>query len=253
MIKDKYVTIIVDDEKWCIDNIRSSLSLYPEVVVAGIAENARAGIELILKHKPDLVFTDVEMPGMDGLKMMDELAGRINWPVRVIFCTAYDEYLLSALRADAFYFLLKPYTEDEFKAVAKRFFLKANKEGQMNEIQQFVGDFLANNRKIVISTSSGILKVKNEQIIYFEYQKLKKKWFVVLSDHATIELKKGTTSEHILRYSHHLIQINLFQIVNLNYVFTAQTNQCLLVEPYHLSFTIGRSYQDEFMRRFMLE
>jgi len=67
----------------------------------------------------DLIFLDVEMPGLSGLEFIQELKGSSNFP-KVVFTTAYDQYVLKALRAHAFDYLLKPIDLDELKAVFKR-------------------------------------------------------------------------------------------------------------------------------------
>jgi two-component system response regulator AlgR len=104
--------LLVDDEPLARDRLRRLLQrLRPEaeVIEAGSGE---AALALLAREDPSLVLLDVRMPGMDGIEVAAAL-DRLPAPPAVIFCTAYDEYALDALRHQAVAYLLKPVRETE--------------------------------------------------------------------------------------------------------------------------------------------
>lgn len=99
-------TILIDDESKAIKAMEIALKDYcPDVLVYGTASSAMDGIRLIQKENPDLVFLDIEMPGMSGLELMEHFPER---PFEVIFVTAYNQYAVNAFRVSAADYLLKP-------------------------------------------------------------------------------------------------------------------------------------------------
>ncbi len=98
--------IIIEDEKSNRENLTALLQNYcPEVPLVEVCASAIEGRQAILKHKPDLVFLDIEMPGGDGFSLLDSLT-EINF--EVIFVTAHDHYAIKAIKACALDYILKP-------------------------------------------------------------------------------------------------------------------------------------------------
>jgi two-component system LytT family response regulator len=108
--------IIVEDEKASRDILRNYLQKYcPNVSVLAEADSVNTGIVVIEKHKPELVFLDVEMPYGNAFDLLDGVKER---SFETIFVTAYDHYAMKALNFSASYYLLKPIDIDELiKAV----------------------------------------------------------------------------------------------------------------------------------------
>jgi two-component system, LytTR family, response regulator len=103
--------IIVDDEQISRDILSEYIKKYcPDVTVLALAESAAQGVECIKKHKPDVVFLDVEMPKGNGFDMLEQLT-EINF--ETIFVTAFDNYAIQALNYSAAYYILKPVSIDE--------------------------------------------------------------------------------------------------------------------------------------------
>lgn len=100
----KYKTIIIDDERLARTELRSILNEYSEIDVIDEAQNGDEGIEKINSLQPDLIFLDVNMPGMTGFEMLKKLDSIPH----VIFVTAYDEYALKAFEVNALNYILKP-------------------------------------------------------------------------------------------------------------------------------------------------
>jgi two-component system, LytTR family, response regulator LytT len=101
-------TIVVDDEQLACDELSFLLQDFPEVDVIATGSNGLQAMELIRKMEPDLVFLDVNMPGLDGMGVVRQLRENGVELPHVIFVTAYDQYAVEAFRLEALDYLLKP-------------------------------------------------------------------------------------------------------------------------------------------------
>jgi two-component system LytT family response regulator len=113
--------LVVDDEAPARRKILRLLKQEPDVQILGEADGAEAAVAAIEKQKPDLVFLDVQMPGTDGFGVVQALsAGQSKSLPRIIFVTAHDRYALKAFEVHAFDYLLKPFSEERFRAALAR-------------------------------------------------------------------------------------------------------------------------------------
>jgi len=110
--------LIVDDEPLARDRIRELLKNDSEVEIVGECGSGRAAVTAIREHAPDLVFLDVQMPGMDGFAVLKTLA-RERLPL-VIFVTAFDQYAVRAFEFYAADYLLKPFKRKRFEQAVRR-------------------------------------------------------------------------------------------------------------------------------------
>ena len=108
--------VIIDDERLARVELRRLLSAHPEVEVAGEARGGEEALALIPKIAPDLVFLDIQMPGMTGFELLERLE---DLP-QVIFTTAYDAYALKAFEVNALDYLLKPIQPERLAAAMAR-------------------------------------------------------------------------------------------------------------------------------------
>lgn len=110
--------IIVDDENHCIQTLRYDLSrLCPNVNVIGVSGSGQDAIQKIKDLSPDLVFLDIEMPGMSGFDVLYHFHPAT---FQVIFITAYDQYAIQAFRVAAVDYLLKPIVGEQLKEAVAR-------------------------------------------------------------------------------------------------------------------------------------
>src|ERR1035438_7683392 len=110
-------TLIIDDEQLARDELRFLLDSVGGVDVVAQGTNGIEGVELIEEHHPDLVFLDVQMPGLDGFAVIQRVMERHRkrkesngWPLpQFVFATAYDQYAVRAFDVNAVDYLLKPF------------------------------------------------------------------------------------------------------------------------------------------------
>src|SRR5213593_2900127 len=102
---DMIRTLVVDDERLARERLAGFLARLDGIDVVGQAQDGIEALRLIESERPDLVFLDVQMPGMDGFEVLKAL--RAPAP-HVVFATAYDEYAIRAFEVGAVDYLLKP-------------------------------------------------------------------------------------------------------------------------------------------------
>lgn len=128
--------LIVDDEALARERLRTLLQEEHDVEIVGEAPDGETAIELIRSLKPDVVFLDVQMPGLDGFDVITEI-GAEQMPV-IVFATAYDEFALRAFDLNAIDYLLKPIGPERLGGTLAR--LRERAEGP--RVRQFQGEFL---------------------------------------------------------------------------------------------------------------
>jgi two-component system, LytTR family, response regulator len=104
--------LVVDDERPARQKVRAHLAGAPDVEVVGEAATGLEAVELIRRLEPDVVFLDVQMPGLDGFEVV-EAVGADEMPA-VVFVSAFDEYAIKAFDVEAADYLLKPFDEARF-------------------------------------------------------------------------------------------------------------------------------------------
>lgn len=110
--------MIVDDEPLALRGLKIRLAEFPEIEVIAEASNGREAVKAIKQHQPDLVFLDIQMPGLDGFGVVRALIGA---PAPFfVFVTAYDKYAIEAFEANALDYLVKPVEEERLKDALHR-------------------------------------------------------------------------------------------------------------------------------------
>ena len=133
-----YRAIVVDDEEPAREELITLIKEGSDIDVIGEAINGISAIRLIAEKKPDLVFLDIQMPGIDGLEVAREIIDMDNPPL-IVFVTAYDEHALKAFEVSAIDYILKPAHPKRIKKTLERIesILFNRKDGDKN-----INDFL---------------------------------------------------------------------------------------------------------------
>lgn len=111
-------TLIVDDESLARRGLTHRLKNIPDIEIVGEAQNGREALKLIGEQSPDLVFLDIQMPGLSGFEVLQQLDIE-TMPV-ILFLTAYDEYAVQAFEANALDYILKPIDEERLHQVLEK-------------------------------------------------------------------------------------------------------------------------------------
>ena len=128
--------VLIDDEKNNLDNLAQLLRVScPEVEICATARNADEGRTIILQHRPELVFLDIQMPGKNGFDLLQSLT---QYDFEIIFVTAYDQYGIQAVKFAAVDYLLKPINVDELQSAVNRAIEKSQKKKQNLQLENLI-------------------------------------------------------------------------------------------------------------------
>ena len=166
-------TIIVDDEKPAREELAFLLKSFPEINLLAQGKNGLEAINLIKEHSPDLLFLDVQMPGLDGFGVLKKLVERKLKVPHVVFATAFDQYAVQAFDVNAVDYILKPFD----KARIAKAVQKAKKEIEAHtspaeRLEQLVAQLAAPKpaakppSKILIKSQQRMLLVDSNDLIF---------------------------------------------------------------------------------------
>ena len=151
-------TVVADDEAPALDELVFLLREFSEIEVVATARNGPEAVAAIEKHEPDLVFLDVQMPGLDGLGVINKLRADHAPMPSFVLCTAYDQYALEAFRLEVLDYLLKPVDRERLSLTVDR------ARRQMLDPEPPAAGPARN--KIVVRTGGHNLVVDTADIIY---------------------------------------------------------------------------------------
>lgn len=113
-------TLLADDEPLATDELSYLLKEFPEIEIIGTAANGPEAVEKILDLEPDLVFLDVQMPGLDGIGVIRRLSEQGGHIPYFVMATAYDQYAVEAFHFEALDYILKPIDRERLKQTVER-------------------------------------------------------------------------------------------------------------------------------------
>lgn len=117
---EKITAILVDNEKLALNRLANLVKLSNRIEIVSKDFNPISAIEKIVKLKPDIVFLDVEMPGMTGFQLIERVRNCFVYP-KFIIVTAFNQYAIKAIKKEAFDFLTKPVDIDELRDCLERY------------------------------------------------------------------------------------------------------------------------------------
>lgn len=153
-------TVVADDEAPALDELLYLLKSFPEIEVVGTATNGVEALKRIEELEPDLVFIDVQMPGLDGLRLIEKLHEQKAPVPAFVLCTAYEQYALEAFRMEALDYLLKPVTRERLAVTIGRV------KRMMLEPEPAAAPAAPQVRKVLIRTGGRNLIVDASDVIY---------------------------------------------------------------------------------------
>ncbi len=207
-------TVIVDDEPLALNLLRAKLAKLSNVEIVGEGKNGREALQKISELEPDLVFLDIEMPGLNGLEVITNLQSDLV-PM-VIFTTAYEQYALHAFDVHAVDYILKPIDEERISRAVDRA-LERRDSGEANSAKQDVIGAMGamGDKKIVIKERDEIILLKQEHI----------EWVDAAGDYCCLHAEgethiKRTTLKDLLEELDPEVfkRVHRSTIVNLNFI-----------------------------------
>src|SRR3989337_2451051 len=150
--------IAVDDEKWALDLLEDNIRYIPYLQLVARCKNTREASDVIHKEKIDIIFLDVQMPGLNGLQFIQTLPE----PPMIILVTAYEQYALEGLNLSVLDYLVKPVSLERFTKACN----KAHLLFELRQGKQKAG--MDNDEHIFVNVEYNLLKIVFNNINYIE-------------------------------------------------------------------------------------
>ncbi len=202
--------IILDDEPRGCKLLSHKLRYFGEAIeLVATFHDPKVALTEIAAYKPDVLFLDIEMPGMNGFQFLESLSG---FDFEVIFTTAYDSYTLEALRMSAVDYLLKPIADEELAEAIDR--LKRRADVKKVGVSKSAQDFAS--KRLPISTAEGVYFVDKAHIVRVEAMSNYCTFF--LAEGKKIVVSKTLKEFEALLTDDAFMRVNRSSIVNLHYI-----------------------------------
>ncbi len=242
-------TILIDDQEFCTEVLQDMLQqTNADVKVVAVCNSGKEGIKAIKKYDPDLVILDVEMPGMTGFEMLQE----IKQPdFEIIFTTAFDKYSIEAIRYSALDYLLKPVMPHELKAAIEKMEHKQHKN--LNKQFKTLFQHLDGSRRpvnhVALPSMEGLTFVNVIDIIHCESD----------SNYTTLFLKTGEkmvvtkTLKDIegLLHGNNFYRIHNSHLINMHHIKKyVKGNAGYVVMNNGADITVARNRKEDFLKQF---
>ena len=253
----KIRTIIIDDESLAREKIRTFLKRETDIEIVGECRNSTEALSSIIDLKPDLIFLDIKMPGMNAFEMLENL--KVKKLPEIIFTTAFDKYAIKAFEVHAIDYILKPFDRERFINTLNRARVHLeNKEignsnkrilEALNDLKEKKTDKSEHQNekytdRIVVKANGRIYFIKAIEIEWFEASGNYLKVFASGNSHLIREtlsnIEKKLDPEKFLRIQRSVI-INLDFLKELKIWFH---NEYLVYMKNGTKFTSGRSYKN---------
>lgn len=237
----KLRTVIVDDEPYAIEVIENYLRNFADLEVVGKCSNAIQAFQLLQQKPVDLMFLDIQMPGITGIDFLKTLKN----PPKTIFTTAYSQYAVDGFELNAVDYLLKPISLDRFmRAIDKVYQINNGKASIGMSIEKPVGDADA---FLYLKVERKTIKININDILWIE--SLRDYVKVITTDNAYITKQKISFLEEMLpenRFvrAHRSFIISIAHISSF-YAYSIEVNGHEL--------PVGRNYKQEVQKRLRTE
>ena len=163
--------LIVDDEVSARSRLTRQLQACPQVKIKGEADNGVAALNQIIELKPDVVFLDVQMPGMTGFEVLRHLPADVEHP-HVVFVTGFDQHALEAFEADAIAYLLKPIQQEKLIHVIERIIRlhRRDQEREQERVVRVSSALSSPMRQVVVRQRNRFLLLRPSAIVFFRVE-----------------------------------------------------------------------------------
>lgn len=245
----KIRAILIDDEKGSLESLSFELREYcPEVEVIATSQDPKEGLRLIQKLSPDLLFLDIEMPGMNGFELLQQLN---EVSINVIFVTAYDQFAIRAFDFNAIDYVLKPVRKTKLisavQKVVERQQPKLDKSGLEALIQNIRIQSHSGLENIALPTHDGFTMVHINDITYLHAES-NYTWVHLAEKKKYLVTKTLKDMEEMLKFPQYFRSHKSY-LVNLNHVERYVRGQGgYLVMKDHAQIPVARTQKTELMQ-----
>lgn len=236
--------ILIDDEERARNTLSSLLANYcPEINVLATCSNVPDGVLAINKHKPDVVFLDIEMPDYNGFELLGFFR-EIDFDI--IFVTAYSEYAVKAFEISAVDYILKPIDIDQLKNSVEKLKQKKLHSQMQEQIELLKESYKGEDiRKIALSMSNGLTFVEVSDIILLEADGAYTTFYLKDGQKILVS-KKLKFYEDILSNRSHFFRTHRSYFININFIKNYSRGENAILMDNDFLVTISRDRKQEF-------
>lgn len=204
--------IIIEDEKRAQIYLKGIIEMHiPNIEICAVCDDLPSGVIAIRKHKPDLVFLDIEMPKYNGLEIVN-FFDETELNFGIIFTTAYNQYAIQAFKTSAIDYLLKPIDPEELKTAIERF---ARKQSNPFDGIIQVSEQLKKESKIAVPDGNNLVMIAPSEILYLKADNSYTQ--IVLTSE-----KKMVTSRFLKNFEESLKEYNQFFRCHKSYIINTE-------------------------------
>ena len=202
-----YTSIIIDDEPDSGLFLNNLLANHSSIQVTKIFEDALLALDFVVSTQPDLVFTDINMPDLNGLQILEQV-NKFSPNTKVIFVSAYSGYALEALQKDAFDFICKPVSRTELSRVVHKaeLALKNDKTKDKHSLET----------RVLLKTIEGHHYITPEEVLYLEADSNYTKLILEDGKHLLSSINLGRIHQYFPE--NEFVRISRKHIINKNYL-----------------------------------
>lgn len=237
-------TIIADDEELSRERIKSFLNDEKDFVIAAECSSGTEALEKINMLKPSLVFLDIQMPGMNGIEVLQNIEDPIP---KIIFVTAYDEFAIKAFELNAADYLLKPFSRERFAKTIQKVKQNLSSADLGEKVLKLISDLDRKERylnKFVVKSSGTYAFIPIEEVNYIEAEGN----YINIRTRGGSFLVRDTISRTIERMDPEVfVRIHRSVIVNVNKIKQMQTHfngEYIIILNDNSKLRSGRNYKD---------
>jgi two-component system response regulator LytT len=162
--------VIVDDEQLARDELAYLLKGIGDIDVVAQGKNGVEAVNLIREHNPDLVFLDVQMPGLDGFGVIKKLLDKKSPIPNIVFATAFDQYAVKAFEVNAVDYLLKPFDKKRVAQSVQKARSKMESSGTSSEkletLVRMLGSQKPQTMKLLLKAAGRLFLVNQKDVCY---------------------------------------------------------------------------------------
>jgi DNA-binding LytR/AlgR family response regulator len=227
--------IAVDDEPLALELLEDNIRQVPFLELVASCQNAFEAMDVLHEQNADLLFLDIQMPGISGVQFLKSLQGQSSSPM-VVFITAYEQYALEGFELDVVDYLLKP-------VAFERFLKSANKAYELFKLRQHSPPEISATH-FFVNANYALVKIRYDEIMYIEGLKDYVKIYITSARHPVI-------TRMTLKGIEQKLPAQAFMRIHKSYIVSLDKIQSVRNLKIHIGeaiIPVGEQYVEEFMK-----
>jgi two-component system LytT family response regulator len=159
--------LVVDDELLAQQRVARFVRQFDPTLLVEVADSGLRAVQLIQSFRPDVIFLDIEMPGLNGLEVLQQCAAR---PFQVIFQTAYDQFAIRAFEENACDYLLKPFTAERLQQALTRALSQRADEERLRALEEQLAPRAGFLRRFTVKQGTRLRLIEDTEVLCFVSQ-----------------------------------------------------------------------------------